>query len=283
MTATIENDVQIRSRLQGKDSSTGMVALCDLTVDIRVQQPLRPGKVAAMQKQGFDLALTNVITVSDRGDGTHVVLDGQTRVECARNVGVKQLQAVVWYGLTLADEAWLFAYLNKKSNPPAIQTFRARVNADEAGPNAILDTLYEFGWELSESGGSADGKFLAVATAERIYGRNKEFRAKGVTGDEMFTKVVRIITMAWGHKKDAMDNVLIAGLAALLARYWDQIDVDLLIRKLGHEMPIEVKAGGRRARTMTGLSPSLSQAWHLHSIYNRQLRSGRLAAFVPKI
>lgn len=284
MTMTYESiDSQIRSRLQGKRHEyVAAIKLDELAVDINCQQPYSPTKVAAMQRRGFDWALVSTITVSARSDGTKVVIDGQTRRGCAMNVGVTHLPGIVWYDLLPQDESWLFRHLNEKSNPAAIHKFRNDVNAGEPWANGIINVLYKFGWDLSENGATGDGRFVAVTTAGRIYNRAKEFRAKHMSGPDLFDQTIRVATMAWGHKRETVDNQIISGLAAFLAKYEDRVDYELLIRKLGAYTPIQVRAEGRRAKEYGGLTPALGQASYFHTLYNKGLRNGKLPPFVPK-
>lgn len=277
---TITFDAETHSRLKGYRHEYDTVNVDDLMVDIRCQQPPRPTTVAKMQKFGFDIAAVGTITVSVRNDGTKVIIDGQTRWKCAKEVGVKHLPAELWHELSPADESWLFRRLNEKSNPPAIHKFRNDVNANDPDANGIVDILYKWSWDLSE-GASADGKFLAVTVAKRIYTREgKEFRAKCMTGPELFNETIRVATMAWGHKREAVDGQLISGIAVLLAKYGDKVDTDLLIRKLGALTAIQVRAEGKRIKELGGFTPSLAQAQYMHTLYNKQLRSGKLPPFV---
>jgi len=242
------------------------------------------GKVREMHKRGFDPALAALLVVSERADGSQIILDGQTRNECAKLSGVQTLWAIIWSELDLGDEAWLFAYLNKKSNPPAIYSFRGRVNANEQIPNDIINTLYANGWELSETGAGGDGKFLAVVTAERIYCGKGDYAWKRqgvhVPGPELFAQTITTVTEAWGHNRDAVDNAIIGGVAAFLVRWWDDIDDDRLVRVLKQHKPIEIKAHGRLTRRTTGLSAILSQSWGIHQLYNKGLRDNKLSPYI---
>lgn len=262
-------------RLRDKLFDHKWVALIDVTVDLRVQQPLREGKVREMLRRGFDLSLSGEITASARSDGTVVILDGQTRVEAARRSNVDKLWMRVWHDLPIADEAWLFTYLNRKSNPVAVSTFKTRVLAEEDVPSGIAEILTGLGWRISES--KDNGVFMAVSQAERIY------RSKGIfkslrPGSQIFSRTLETLTEAWGLNKTASDASIVGGLAVFLIRYWDQVDQKKLVDALRRITPELLRAEAKATQKGTGCNVVEAHGYKIHQHYNKRTRT-KLPAF----
>lgn len=253
------------------------VPVNELTVDIAVQQPLREGKVRDMLRRGFDPAAAGVIEVSRRADGSKVVLDGQTRREVARRSGVEEVECKVWEGLSLADEAWLFTYLNKKSNPTAVSTFKTRIVAGEDVPCGIRDILARNGWQVTDAKCSS-GNFASVVTAERIYRGTGSFKSQ-MPGSQIFSQTVHAATAAWGTPKEASDKYIISGIAHMFIRHYREIDFDRLVRQLSRDTPARLRADMRAWRSTTGDSVEHSAYRVILKAYNAGLRAtSRLGA-----
>lgn len=263
------------------------VDLADLSVDLRVQQPLREGKVTKMLRKGYDPALVGTPEISVRAPGAQqcrvkggesVVLDGQTRCEAARRSGARTMEVKAWYGLTLAEEAWLFTYLNEKSNPTAMSTFKTRITALEPIPLGISDVLKQYGWRVTDAKG-ADGNFAAVATAEKIYGSTGVFKSPQ-PGAQVFAKTIKTVTDAWGLNKDGTHNFVIGGIALFLIRYWDQVDQKKLTAALAKITPERLCAQTRAGMKMMATTPVLAAGWQVHAEYNKKCRGAtKLGAF----
>lgn len=89
-----------------------------LNVDRTYQRPLKNTykRIAAQ----FDPLLVGVITLSRRADGTIWILDGQHRVAAAKEKNIETLDALIYEGLTIEQEAYIFSMQNHnriKVNP----------------------------------------------------------------------------------------------------------------------------------------------------------------------
>lgn len=252
------------------------VKLSELTVDPRVQQPLREGKVREMLRRGYDPALVGTIVVSERTDGSKVVLDGQTRAETGRRSGASDILAIVWTGLTLEDEAFLFTYLNKKSNPTAVATFLTRIVAGEVVPVGINDVLTRNGWYIG-LGKTADGRFAAVNAAERIYMGKGDFKTS-IDSEDVFARAVETVTTAWGHDGCGVDAAILGGVAQFLIRYWEEVEDDRLTRALARTTAESFRSQVRSFQSVSNEKPVVACAYKVHQEYNKRGRS-KLAGF----
>ncbi len=88
-----------------------MVELAHLKTPIDIyQRPQSRKAVQSIVEAGWDNFLGNVIIVSAK---TNNVLDGGHRVEAARQLGMTQIAALVYHGISPQDEARYFVGLNK--------------------------------------------------------------------------------------------------------------------------------------------------------------------------
>ncbi len=249
-----------------------------LGIDRDVQQELRPGKVEGMLKspRGFDLSLVGTITVSDR-KGHPVIIDGQTRWEAAKACGVPVLPAVIWYDLTKEEEAWLFLYLNEKSNPPTLAKFLVGITMGDPTAIAIGKIFDDHGWRIAA--GPMDGTFVAVGMARRIHEGRTEFHVDNIDGPQVLRDAVGIITSSWGMNRAGMDSNLLGGVAVVLARYATDANrkkvIDRLVEVLTKLTPERLRAEGKATQKTLTLSPVNAFGWQIHHHYNKGLRGLR--------
>ena len=260
----------------GRMSVSAQYAICRvpvdmLTVDIRVQQPLREGKVREMLARGYDEGAAGTIEVSRRADGKLVVIDGQHRTETAKRAGATHIVAKVWSGLTLAQEGHLFTYLNKKSNPTAVSTFKTRIVAGEDVPVNIAGIVEAQGWMITDNKNSKRA-FSAVRTLEDIYRSKGAFKTIR-PGSQVLSRTVAAVTGAWGTTNEASKGQIVAGVALFLIRYWDEADDKRLSAQLKKITPGQIEAEARAFRSSTGASPAIAHAYIVHREYNRNLRT----------
>ena len=86
----------------------------DLSVDHSYHRPL-PKAFLKEVSTNFDSNAVGYLTVSKRNDGSTVVVDGQTRLEAAKAVGLKRVPCIVFRGLSSSEEAKLFIALNTRA------------------------------------------------------------------------------------------------------------------------------------------------------------------------
>src|SRR4051794_33828172 len=91
----------------------------ELTVDQRYQRALNARRVKKIANE-FDPYSVGMLIVSDRGDGTKVVLDGQTRRAALVAMGWEDqmVPCYVYVGLSVEEEARIFRTLNQDRARP---------------------------------------------------------------------------------------------------------------------------------------------------------------------
>lgn len=237
-------------------------------------RPVDTAWVERKIKEGFDPAALGVPTVSNRGRGLYIWLDGQHRGELMRRAGWgdQKIECKVFTGLTTAQEAELFLRLNDGRQPKSMAKFLARVTAQEPAAVAITHIIATHGWTVTDS--NAPGSIKAVVSLDKVYVSRKIDTPDGVVLDT----TMRVITEAWGHTAEAAEGKIIEGVGLFLARFGDQIDRAALIKKLTvfPKGPSGLISKGRGRNQYQGGTVGQCVAEEIHATYNARRRVGAL-------
>lgn len=164
-----------------------------LFVDETYQRPLT--NFVKRITQEFEPALVGTLVVSAReGDddhaGRYALVDGQTRAAALRELSEAGkvpagIPCLVYYGMSRADEARLFARLQKERRGiSSYHRFRADLVAGSEEAVAIHRIVTEAGYEI----GDGAAVISAVAALEKVFRRSPE----------MLRRVLAILRAAWG-------------------------------------------------------------------------------------
>lgn len=250
------------------------VSVGALEIDPRVQREFHDaGKVSRIVRT-FNPAALGVIAVSRRGDGSMVIIDGWHRWEAVRRLtdNTGTMEAHVFEGLDLADEAQLFLDLNSGSQPGVMDKFRQRLITGDPVATEINKITKHYGWVIQRQPGA--GTIQAVSTVEQIFRRS----AAAEEDPNALQLVVLTLNRSFGNQKEAPHAEILKGLAAVYSEptYKDRIEIDRLIQRLS-EYPggptgllhdSEVIASARRMRM------SMAVAEQIVDHYNKGLRVG---------
>lgn len=229
---------------------TVWLELAGLRVDHTYQRPLRQPRVDTIAAE-FDPEMFGVLHVSRRNDGTHFLVDGQHRVEAARQylgsgANGQRVECKVYEGLTIQQEARLFKKLNDQTAQTMFSRFRAGVRAGEPTETAINKIVEGLGLVVGQA--SQDRCVTAVGALVQVYrgfSRNAEDKHP-----ELLRMVLSVITSAWGATGDSLNGHIIEGLGRLLVVRQRVLDVPDLIKRLaqypGGPLGLLGKARGRR-------------------------------------
>lgn len=255
----------------------GLVPVDKIVVDQRVQRSQFTQSILNKMIAGFDQAALGTIIVSKRNkNNSFVVLDGMHRVEVCRTVegAPTELNALIYSGLTLEEEARLFRLYNQRSAVSKIDAFNASIHEGDEEALRLNNILDEFGMTV------AMDSFAAIATALRIVRRPN--------GWELFYDALTIIDGAWTLGPDTCDGRMVAAIAEMLHHY-EGLDQKGFITRLaacpaGEDGPVlelikKAKAYHSSARPGRFVTSMLNGA--LLSVYNKGRRdSGRLPAYL---
>lgn len=255
------------------------VSLADIRVDSRVQRIEGVDMKRVSRINGdFNPNALGVITVSARPDGSHIVLDGMHRTEFARHANyTKPLDAVVFSGLTLAQEAELFILLNDAKMPSAISKFAARVIMGDPVAVDIKRICDKHQWAITVN--NEPGNLAAVHALERVY-----LNAGGTMKDgeypDLTDRVLELLTIAWEWDRNSVDAALLLAVAQLLGRFGASVDSKKLTSEMQSTRPRTVVAKGKALRDAQGGTLPAAVAKVLVGMHNNKRRTNLLPDWV---
>lgn len=168
----------------------------------------------------FDIERMGTPTVSAR-DGHFYILDGQHRIEAAKENGLEdqKVQCWVYEGLSEAQESEKFLQLNDVKAVNALSKFRISVNAGrlvESDVDRICRAL-----DLKVTADRIDGGISAVGTLIRVYNR---------AGAAVLSRTLRIVRDAYGTP--GLSAACIDGIGYLCQRYNGTLDEGKAVSRL---------------------------------------------------
>jgi hypothetical protein len=251
------------------------VSLDAVIVDQRVQRTEGPDqrrvdKMASM----FNPDALGVLILSEREDGTLVCLDGMHRCLSARKAGHTALmEAKVFTGLTLAEEASLFLLYNDKKDPSAVSKFNTRVVAEDPVAQDIDRIIRSHGWRVATS--THPGCINAINKAEDVYRTGAGSVANGVH-PEILDRVLSIITAAWGHDQHGVHQAILAGMGQVIGRFGTKVDSDKMIAEIRGTRPETIIGSARSMAGVQRTSVSAALARDLARMHDNRRRKNLL-------
>lgn len=261
-------------------STVGKVRVTDLDIDPRVQREegtdeRRCDRMAAT----FNSEALGLFIVSQRENGDLILLDGAHRRATCLKVGWNApVDALVFHGLSLAEEAQLFLLYNDKKDPSAVSRFMRRVVAGDAVAMTIDRIIRKHGWRVARSAQSA-GQFTAVDAVERVYRSASRTLPQGEHPD-VLDQVITIVTEAWGHDPYAVSAPILEGLAQLIGRFGKSMDVAKVIRELEATQPRKLISQAKTLRDIQGGNVPAALAKIVAGLHNKKRRNNLLPEWV---
>lgn len=180
-----------------------------------------------------DPAMVGTVIGSERKNSKVALVDGQTRYLGLRDAGWTELPALVYEGMSKADEAALFARLQRKRrNIATYQRFRAALVANDPEAKGIQRILRKHDLIVGPKG---DNQVQAVAALESVYRRDPI----------LLDRVIKVLVAAWGidNVRDAFSSDMIRGVARLVGS--QNTNDERLVRRLRDTTPskLQLRAG----------------------------------------
>lgn len=210
------------TRLDAAKREIKMVPVSKMFVDTRYQRALR-GKRAQEFADNFSWDAFGLPCLSEREDGFFAEVDGQHRIESLllQGLGNIEVEAEVFHGLSLSEEAALFRARNHMEKVPLLDKFRARLVEGEPTAVEMMKILDRNKWKLY-SGNADAGYFAAVGKLELVY------KLSPLAAD----RAISTLTRAWGNGAITVDGRLVEGMGRVFHRFNEQVDVDNLVDRL---------------------------------------------------
>lgn len=256
----------------------------DLDIDPRVQRDHRNEATLNKIRENFQAAALQTLQVSERKNGTYVVLDGWHRLTVVLELLGKDyvLPCQVHTGLNLEQEAALFLEFNNQKAANRLDLHGVRLIQKDPVATALEEAAKDNGWVI----GLGQGKIMGVAALETVYYRGENF-IDGF-GQTLLYNTLMVITGAWGHDQPrAVDAAIIKAVGEflfILERDWvdpqasKDIDFKRLVNALakltmgpkGWLDSCRGNAKGANERVITVMLRSL------YDLYNQEDRAGKL-------
>lgn len=250
---------------------SSLIKVSDMFVDYSYQrQPLKT-KINRITKN-FDPDLLGVITCSMREDNTLAIIDGSHRYHALIQMGMKNsnVNALVYFGLSIKEEAHIFALTNKEhTKPTPSQIFKAGIVAGDDVSISINEIVEKAGSKVDFSPGP--DKIRCVATLRKVYDN---------AGANVLLKTLQTLKSAYPNNKEMYRDQMISAVACIYNRYGKKVDqarlVDVLA-KIGNPSLVIAQAQAMISSGQTVTFTSLP--YLIVSRYNVKLKNNRLTDF----
>lgn len=243
--------------------------------DLRVDATYQRGEQASVKKmvREFNPNLLEVIQVNLRDDNRYFVIDGQQRTAACKVVGYKKIDAKVFIGLSVKQEAKMYDDINRnRKDVTALDRFKARLAYDEEIAVELNKIILENGFRVSKASKGEKGKRVinAINEYEAIYANSGNDRW-------YIDTILKIAEKAWGGSSESTSFAMARGLGAFLKRYKDEFKMDRLVRSMEKTTPNRLRAEGQKYSELFSGSSGMAVGIGIWKEYNSGLRSNRLS------
>lgn len=262
----VENNLNIRFKKMSRLSST--VKPDDVMVDLSYQRTISDSRVKSIIKN-FNKNAIGVVTLSIRENGDLYVIDGQHRIEALKALGKgsEEINAIVFFDLSIADEAELFVIMNEgRTKPKRYDLHKASVSSGDVAANEINNILASYGLQPGDRPGF--NIVRAVGTLHKVHAK---------VGKERLDSVIKVLLDANGSYSTSFQAEYITAVAAIFVQYnnIDKARLSNAIKTLGNPDMVVMKASNA-APNSKPFSKIISLASIMIDAYNYRLTKNRL-------
>jgi len=250
---------------------SSLVKVNEMFVDYTYQRKPLKAKINRIVKN-FNPDLLGVITCSMRDDNTLAIIDGSHRYHSLVQMGMKDVSvnALVYFGLTIKDEAQIFALTNKEhTKPTPSQIFKAGIVSGDPIAVGISNVVAKVGASFEE--GPGINKIRCVATVRRVYTN---------AGASILTKTLETLKAAYPDNTEMYRDQMISALGCIYHRYGKKVDqkrMSEVLAKIGNPSLVIAQAQAMMSSGQTVTFTSLP--FLIVSRYNVKLKNNRLPDF----
>lgn len=214
--------------------------------------------------KNWDPRLVGVLELSDRGEHhtpRYAVVDGQHRWEAAKKLDPPPaLAAKVHSGLTVAQEAALYAKLNKaRKSVNTWDQWRARRAAGDEIVASVERIAAKHGLVVDMQ--TKDGRIRCTSTIEKLL---------DLGGESLVDETLGMIVEVWDVRTDAFDAPIVHGIGLIQHKLRKDLDVSRLADCLLDVMPRQLKNQAITLRDITTGSQAVLTAIAIMSLYNKK-------------
>lgn len=239
----------------------------DIRIDPNVQRDLIPARVKRLADK-MDLDGLGILTVSDRGKGGYVAIDGQHRIAAlkALEMGEWEVTCHVYAGLSTAQEAALFRRLNDTRKITAFDDYDKGLKEGDDEILAINKIIEKHDLKVRTQG--VDGSITCVVKIRQIFAKSPQ----------LLDDTLELTHAIWGTRYAAVEKNILGGLAIIIDTYAGNYDRPTMIKKLAKYKggPAGMIGSAKQLRELRGTSQERAVAEVIVATYNRGRRTGLL-------
>ena len=245
----------------------------DLSFDPELQRFFDTRQVTKLETS-WDSLKAGVLVVSERGDGSKILLDGMHRHAAGiRYDPTMVFDCLIWTGLTRKTEAEMFMALNKERlQVRQYDLFKIGLIAEYDWAIAMNEQALNRGLRFGVS--PSTNAIAAVAACRRIVLKDKRVLVPGEMG--LLEETLMVVEMAWGKHYSTWDNMMLQAVANVLHRNRVKIDYDRLAVILRTKSVDWWKGQAMPSTGGGSVSRSTRLAQLIVARYNNRLRGGRI-------
>jgi len=268
-TATIEEVEQnLNVRFKKMQRLSSSVKPNDVNVDSSYQRDVSDVRVNSIVKN-FNRNAIGVVTLSIRENGDLYVIDGQHRIEALKVLGKgdEDINAIVFFDLSVADEAELFVIMNEgRTKPKRYDLHKASSKSGDLASQEIDQILAFHGLSVGDKPGY--NIIRAIGTVHKVYGR---------IGKDKLSDVLKVLIDANGNHSSAFTAEYILAVASIIANYnnVNLARLSLGIKNLGNPEMATLKAASS-APNSKAFSKVITLASMMIDGHNYRLTKNRL-------
>jgi hypothetical protein len=257
----LEHEIEIRQ-----------VDIGDFETDLEIQRPLDRAKVDRIKKQ-FDPNGIGVVEAWEREPNHLVLVDGQHRIQAARDKGYPEnVDCKIHIGITKQDAAELFLLLNNTSRLKPVDQFLTGLTAGRHAEIEIAKIVMESGYQISRQ--STMSGINGVESLRKIYFGGKR------TGDtehpDALRRTLQLANDAWKQQEPVSGHVFL-GIGYFMLRFGEDAELQSLAKKLGQAGgPNYLLGKGREAQSFNGGTVASNIGRVVHRIYNSHKSTKKL-------
>ena len=253
--------IAIGERIENKNGYIGELVNLDIK-DLAVAKYQKELNISRVEKiiNKFDINRMRPIDVSYR-DNEYWVFDGQHRASAYMIMGYTRIPAIVHYGLSYEDEAYLFARQQEEvGSVNSSHKWNALREANDPETVDIIKLCKDWGFEILQKNNRGNN-IKCVKTFSDLY---REF------GPEKLGTILMCIKNSWAYMDHSTDVAIIGGIAKLAKTYPDKFNFNRLQEVLARTTPkLILRDMEDRHHSVRG--ESRRAAYQILDLYNKGL------------
>lgn len=196
-----------------------------LNVDDSYQKPLSMAHVKKIVGN-FNQRSVAPIHVSKRTDGSFWIFDGQHRAAVYKTLKMKDIDCLVYEGMTLVEEARGYIDYNTIKSQNVLDRAKAELLMGDPSMVAIDAVVTNLGLQIDYQRKNSNNALQSIGAIKVIYS------AGGVSD---LKTVLNIVSRSLGNHKNNFQGIILQGIHLFITEYRDVYDERWLVKRIKSE------------------------------------------------